>query len=164
MPGYGESPGGCDGNHRKLRQRRHEAKINLLINNAGVMVCPYGKTADGFEMQIGVNHFGHFLLTYLLIDLIKRSAPARIINVSSMAHSWGSITLEDINSEKSYNKSKAYAQSKLANVLFTRSLAKRLEGKVHHLISAVLVSPGGGIVSLINSVVWKNKFKFGHFL
>uniref|UniRef100_A0A3Q2EE71 Retinol dehydrogenase 12, like n=1 Tax=Cyprinodon variegatus TaxID=28743 RepID=A0A3Q2EE71_CYPVA len=107
---------------------KNEQKLNLLINNAGVMVCPYGKTADGFEMQIGVNHFGHFLLTYLLLDLIKRSAPARIINVSSMAHSWGSINLEDINSEKSYNKNKAYAQSKLANVLFTRSLAKRLEG------------------------------------
>ncbi|KAM4718168.1 retinol dehydrogenase 12, like [Anableps anableps] len=107
---------------------QNESKLNLLINNAGVMVCPYGKTADGFEMQIGINHFGHFLLTYLLIDLIKRSAPARIVNVSSMAHSWGSINLEDINSEKSYNKSKAYAQSKLANVLFTHSLAKRLEG------------------------------------
>ncbi|XP_037550000.1 retinol dehydrogenase 12, like [Nematolebias whitei] len=106
----------------------NEPKLNLLINNAGVMVCPYGKTADGFEMQIGVNHMGHFLLTYLLIDLIRRSAPARIISVSSMAHSWGSINLEDINSEKSYNKNKAYAQSKLANILFTRSLAKRLEG------------------------------------
>ncbi|XP_032408007.1 retinol dehydrogenase 12, like [Xiphophorus hellerii] len=108
--------------------QQNELKLNLLINNAGVMVCPYGKTADGFEMQIGVNHFGHFLLTYLLMDLIKSSAPARIVNVSSMAHSWGSINLEDINSEKSYNKSKAYSQSKLANVLFTRSLAKRLEG------------------------------------
>ncbi|XP_013765616.1 retinol dehydrogenase 12-like [Pundamilia nyererei] len=71
---------------------------------------------------------GHFLLTYLLLDLIKKSAPARIINVSSMAHSWGSINLEDLNSEKHYDKNKAYAQSKLANVLFTRSLAKRLEG------------------------------------
>ncbi|XP_035511785.1 retinol dehydrogenase 12, like isoform X2 [Morone saxatilis] len=105
-----------------------EPKLNILINNAGVMVCPYGKTADGFEMQIGVNHMGHFLLTHLLIDLIKRSAPARIINVSSMAHSWGSINLEDINSEKSYDKKAAYSQSKLANILFTRSLAKRLEG------------------------------------
>ncbi|KAK9527537.1 hypothetical protein VZT92_014090 [Zoarces viviparus] len=105
-----------------------EPKLNLLINNAGVMVCPYGKTADGFEMQIGVNHFGHFLLTHLLIDLIKRSAPARIVTVSSMAHSWGSINLEDINSEKSYDKKAAYSQSKLANVLFTRSLAKKLEG------------------------------------
>ncbi|XP_029979694.1 retinol dehydrogenase 12, like [Sphaeramia orbicularis] len=107
---------------------REEPKLNILINNAGVMVCPYGKTADGFEMQIGVNHFGHFLLTYLLLDLIKKSTPARIINVSSMAHSWGSINLEDINSEKSYDKRGAYSQSKLANVLFTRSLAKRLEG------------------------------------
>lgn len=107
---------------------REESKLNILINNAGVMVCPYGKTADGFEMQIGVNHMGHFLLTYLLIDLIKRSAPARIINVSSMAHSWGTINLDDINSEKGYNKNKAYSQSKLANVLFTRSLAKMLEG------------------------------------
>ncbi|XP_044031515.1 retinol dehydrogenase 12, like isoform X1 [Siniperca chuatsi] len=105
-----------------------EPKLNILINNAGVMVCPYGKTADGFEMQIGVNHLGHFLLTHLLIDLIKRSAPARIVTVSSMAHSWGSINLEDINSEKSYNKNGAYSQSKLANILFTRSLAKRLEG------------------------------------
>lgn len=107
---------------------KDEPKLNILVNNAGVMVCPYGKTADGFEMQIGVNHFGHFLLTHLLIDLIKRSAPARIITVSSMAHSWSSINLEDINSEKSYDKNQAYSQSKLANVLFTRSLAKRLEG------------------------------------
>ncbi|XP_008293503.1 retinol dehydrogenase 12-like [Stegastes partitus] len=107
---------------------RDEPKLNILINNAGVMVCPYGKTADGFEMQIGVNHMGHFLLTYLLLDLIKRSAPARIVTVSSMAHAWGSINLDDINSEKSYDKTRAYSQSKLANVLFTRSLAKRLEG------------------------------------
>ncbi|XP_068615142.1 retinol dehydrogenase 12-like [Brachionichthys hirsutus] len=105
-----------------------EPKVNILINNAGVMACPFGKTADGFEMQIGINHIGHFLLTHLLIDLIKRSAPARIVNVSSMAHSWSSIDLEDINSEKSYDKKKAYSQSKLANILFTRSLAKRLEG------------------------------------
>lgn len=67
-------------------------------------------------------------MTYLLIDLIKRSAPARIITVSSMAHAWSTINLEDINSEKSYDKKKAYSQSKLANVLFARSLAKRLEG------------------------------------
>lgn len=106
---------------------RDEPNLNILINNAGVMVCPYGKTADGFEMQFGVNHLGHFLLTHLLLDLIKRSAPARIVTVSSMAHSWGVINLDDINSEKSYGKSAAYSQSKLANVLFTHSLAKRLE-------------------------------------
>lgn len=71
---------------------------------------------------------GHFLLTHLLLDLMKRSAPGRIINVSSMAHAWSSIDLDDINSEKGYDKRKAYSQSKLANVLFTHSLAKRLEG------------------------------------
>lgn len=71
---------------------------------------------------------GHFLLTYLLLDLIKKSAPARIITVSSLAHTWGSINLDDINSEKSYDKQKAYSQSKLANVLFSHSLARRLEG------------------------------------
>ncbi|KAM9332093.1 retinol dehydrogenase 12-like isoform 1-T1 [Pholidichthys leucotaenia] len=108
---------------------RDEPKLHILINNAGVMLCPYGKTADGFEMQMGVNHMGHFLLTYLLLDLIKRSALARIINVSSMGHTFvSSINLDDINSEKGYDKNRAYAQSKLANVLFTRSLAKRLEG------------------------------------
>lgn len=105
-----------------------EKQVNILINNAGVMVCPYGKTADGFEMQIGVNHMGHFLLTFLLMDLIKKSSPARIINVSSMAHKWGTINIDDINGEKSYDKSKAYSQSKLANILFTRCLAKQLEG------------------------------------
>ncbi|XP_060920475.1 retinol dehydrogenase 12, like [Labrus mixtus] len=107
---------------------KDEPKLDILINNAGVMVCPYGKTADGFEMQIGVNHLGHFLLTYLLLDLIKKSAPARIITVSSLAHSWGSMKLDDLNSEKKYDKNAAYSQSKLANVLFSHSLSKRLEG------------------------------------
>ncbi|KAL6488703.1 hypothetical protein MHYP_G00024440 [Metynnis hypsauchen] len=116
-----------------------EKAVNILINNAGVMACPYGKTADGFEMQIGVNHMGHFLLTYLLLDLIKRSAPARIINVSSMAHKWGTINLDDLNSEQSYDKMKAYSQSKLANVLFTRCLAKKLEGTV---VTAYALHPG----------------------
>ena len=69
-------------------------------------------------------------MTHLLIDLIKRSAPARIINVSSMAHAWGAMNFDDLNSEKSYDKKTAYQQSKLANVLFTRSLAKKLEGQL----------------------------------
>ncbi|XP_036374681.1 retinol dehydrogenase 12-like [Megalops cyprinoides] len=107
---------------------KEEKQVNILINNAGVMMCPFSKTADGFEMQFGVNHLGHFLLTYLLLDLIRRSAPARILNVSSMAHTWGTINLDDINSEKRYNDRRAYGQSKLANILFSRSLAKRLEG------------------------------------
>uniref|UniRef100_A0A8C2IER7 Zgc:112332 n=1 Tax=Cyprinus carpio TaxID=7962 RepID=A0A8C2IER7_CYPCA len=103
-------------------------QVNILINNAGIMMCPYSKTADGFEMQFGVNHLGHFLLTYLLLDLLKKSAPSRIINVASVAHTWGSIHLDDINSEKGYSPRRAYGQSKLANILCTRSLAKRLQG------------------------------------
>lgn len=71
---------------------------------------------------------GHFLLTFLLLDLIKRSSPARIVNVASVAHTWGGIQLDDINSEKGYNARRAYGQSKLANILCTRSLARRLQG------------------------------------
>ncbi|KAG1944272.1 retinol dehydrogenase [Pimephales promelas] len=127
---------------------KEEKQVNILINNAGVMVCPYGKTADGFEMQIGVNHMGHFLLTYLLLDLIKKSTPARIINVSSMAHQWGTINLEDINSEKTYDKKKAYSQSKLANILFTCSLAKRLEGTG---LTAYALHPG-----VVQTELWRH--------
>ncbi|XP_062337869.1 retinol dehydrogenase 12-like isoform X1 [Osmerus eperlanus] len=107
---------------------REESQVNILINNAGVMMCPYSKTTDGFEMQFGVNHLGHFLLTFLLLDLLKRSAPSRVITLSSMAHAWGRIQLEDINSETSYHSRRAYGQSKLANILSTRSLARRLQG------------------------------------
>ncbi|XP_031439676.1 retinol dehydrogenase 12, like isoform X2 [Clupea harengus] len=127
---------------------KEEKQLNILINNAGVMVCPYGKTADGFEMQIGVNHMGHFLLTYLLLDLIKKSAPARIVTVSSMAHSWGTINLEDINSEKSYDKKAAYSQSKLANVLFTRSLAMKLKGAG---VTAYSLHPG-----VVQTDLWRH--------
>ncbi|XP_067895534.1 retinol dehydrogenase 12 isoform X2 [Heterodontus francisci] len=106
---------------------KEEKLINILINNAGVMMCPFMKTGDGFEMHFAVNHLGHFLLTYLLLDLITRSAPARIINLSSFAHVFGRINFNDLQSEKSYDGGLAYCQSKLANVLFTRELAKRLK-------------------------------------
>lgn len=92
------------------------------------MACPRSTTADGLELQIGTNHFGHFLLTNLLLDLLKASAPSRIINVASVLHIIGKINREDLNSEKSYQKLLAYGQSKLANILFTRELAKRLAG------------------------------------
>ncbi|XP_069771364.1 retinol dehydrogenase 12 [Narcine bancroftii] len=106
---------------------QEEKVINVLINNAGVMMCPFMKTDDGFEMHFGVNYLGHFLLTFLLLDRIKSSAPARIINVSSLAHTYGRINFKDLQSEKSYDGSLAYCQSKLANVLFTRELAKHLK-------------------------------------
>ncbi|NXJ04204.1 RDH12 dehydrogenase, partial [Odontophorus gujanensis] len=107
-----------------------EKELHILINNAGVMLCPYSKTADGFEMHLGVNHLGHFLLTFLLLERLKQSAPARIVNVSSLAHHGGRIRFHDLHGEKSYNRGLAYCHSKLANVLFTRELARRLQGKL----------------------------------
>ncbi|XP_069788033.1 retinol dehydrogenase 13-like isoform X2 [Narcine bancroftii] len=106
-----------------------ENNINVLINNAGIMRCPHWQTEDGFEMQFGVNHLGHFLLTNLLLEKLKNSGNSRIINVSSLAHIAGEIDFDDLNWEKrKYNTKAAYCQSKLANVLFTKELAKRLEG------------------------------------
>ncbi|XP_043913398.1 retinol dehydrogenase 13 [Protopterus annectens] len=106
-----------------------EKYVHILINNAAVMRCPYWKTEDDFEMQFGVNHLGHFLLTNLLLDKLKNSGPSRIINVSSLAHIAGKIDFEDLNWEKKkYDTKAAYCQSKLANVLFTLELSKRLKG------------------------------------
>ncbi|XP_070708800.1 retinol dehydrogenase 11 [Pempheris klunzingeri] len=116
-----------------------EKTLHYLINNAGVAMCPYGTTADGFEMQFGVNHLGHFFLTFLLLDLLKHSAPSRVINLSSTAHTMGKIQFDDLSGEKDYHPVRAYAQSKLANVLFTRELAKRTEAQG---VMAYSVDPG----------------------
>lgn len=105
---------------------RVETRLDILICNAGIMAIPKALTEDNFEMQLGVNHLGHFLLTNLLLDMLKLSAPSRIVVVSSMAHSIGKINKDDLMSEKKYGKWAAYGQSKLANILFTRELAKRL--------------------------------------
>ena len=119
--------------------------LHGLINNAGVMNTPETKTSDGFEMQIGVNHLGHFLLTDLLLDALKKGAPSRIVNVSSCYHDQaqgrdGRIDLDDLHFEKrKYDGWEAYAQSKLANVLHVKGLAKRLEGSG---VTAVSVHPG----------------------
>ncbi|KAJ8279698.1 hypothetical protein COCON_G00067640 [Conger conger] len=116
-----------------------ETSLHFLINNAGVAICPYSTTADGYETQFGVNHLGHFFLTFLLLDLLKHSAPSRVINLSSLTHTMGRIHFEDLNSEMSYHPVKAYVQSKLANVLFTRELAKKLEGTG---VTVYAVDPG----------------------
>ncbi|XP_038073161.1 retinol dehydrogenase 12-like [Patiria miniata] len=108
--------------------KEEESQLHILINNAGVMMCPRQSTEDGFEMQFGVNHLGPFLLTNLLLDLLKSSAPARIVNVSSVAHGSGKIHWDDVNMTTEYDRFDAYGQSKLAVVLFTRELSRRLEG------------------------------------
>ncbi|KAM9774670.1 retinol dehydrogenase 12 [Syngnathus typhle] len=128
---------------------KEEKQVNILINNAGVMMCPYSKTVDGFEMQFGVNHLGHFLLTYLLLDLIKSSAPARIVAVASVAHTWTGLRLDDLNSENNYDTMKAYGQSKLANVLFARALGKKLEGTG---VSVFSLHPG-----VVQSDLWRHQ-------
>ena len=103
-------------------------RLDLLINNAGVMMPPYSKTADGFELQFGTNHIGHFALTGLLFDLIRSTSGSRIVNVSSGAHNYGDLDFDDLNWEKrSYKKMKAYADSKIANLYFTYELQKRVD-------------------------------------
>lgn len=108
--------------------------LHGLVNNAGVMNTPKGKTEDGFETQFGINHLGHFLLTELLLDLLKSSAPSRIVCVSSLAHAGmqkrtATIDFDDLFYEKrKYDAVEAYCQSKLAIVIYARHLAKRLEG------------------------------------
>jgi len=104
------------------------SRLDLLINNAGVMMPPYSKTADGFELQFGTNHLGHFALTGLLIDLINDTPDSRIVNVSSGVHNYGNIDFEDLNWEnRRYRKMKAYADSKIANIYFTYELQRRLD-------------------------------------
>lgn len=111
---------------RKFHEK--ESRLDILVNNAGLL-SPFSKTKDGFELNMGVNHLGHFLLTNLLLDLLKSAAPSRIVVVASKLHEWGSIDKENFSNEKSFSNSwKAYSNSKLANVLFMRKLANDLEG------------------------------------
>ena len=102
-------------------------QLHLLINNAGVMIPPYSKTADGFELQFGTNHLGHFALTGHLIEIIKNTPGSRIVNVSSAAHKYGNINFEDLNWDKrKYKAWRAYGDSKIANLYFTYFLAEKL--------------------------------------
>lgn len=164
-----------------------EEKIDILVNNAGIMSCPKWQTEDGFDMQFGTNHLGHFLLTELLLPLIKKSRQegfhpryhclkrsnqkkkkkkkqlesennvrfifiCRIVILSSLVHQFGEIHWDDLNFEKSYNELDAYYQSKLANVLHGKELARRLVGTG---ITVYVVHPGASVIEIrIIEIVW----------
>ena len=125
---------------------RYDA-LHVLCNNAGVMALPYRKTADGFEMQFGTNHLGHFALTGLLLDRLLATPDARVVNVSSGAHRFGSIRFDDLQWEHGYRKWAAYGQSKLANLLFTYELQRRLSAAGAAAIS-VACHPGYAATNL----------------
>jgi NAD(P)-dependent dehydrogenase (short-subunit alcohol dehydrogenase family) len=124
-------------------------KLDLLINNAGVMALPLRRTKDGFEMQIGTNHLGHFALTGLLLPQLKATPGARVVNLASMAHRWTrAMNLDDLNFERSrYMKWDAYGKSKLANLLFTFELDRRLK-KANIPVLSVAAHPGYSATNL----------------
>ena len=129
---------------REARERL--AKIDVLINNAGIMACPFGQTTDGFERQFGTNHIGHFVLTNELLPLIEKGENPRIINLSSLAHIRSDIDFDDPNFERrEYDKQVAYGQSKTANALHAVALDARLKERG---IRAASVHPGGIVTNL----------------
>lgn len=125
--------------------------LDILVNNAGVMIPPHTKTKDGFELQFGSNHLGHFALTGLLLPLLKKTPGSRVVTLSSLAHKGASIFFDNLDGSKEYKPMKFYGQSKLANLLFAQELDKKL--KEHH-IQTISVACHPGISST-------NLFKFG---
>jgi len=138
-------------------------RLDILLNNAGIMMTPYSFTKDGFESQFGTNHLGHFALTALLFDLIKKTSDSRIVNVSSLAHKNGKIYFDDLtfSNGKRYDPMKSYRQSKLANLLFTYELQRRLSESGHKTI-ALAAHPGVSMTNLANHL--KGKFLFKIFM
>jgi NAD(P)-dependent dehydrogenase (short-subunit alcohol dehydrogenase family) len=121
--------------------------LHVLVNNAGVMAIPYRQTADGFEMQFGTNHLGHFALTGLLLDRLLATEGARVVNVSSGAHRMGKIRFDDLQWKNGYRKWMAYGQSKLANLLFTLELQRKADAAGKKLL-AVACHPGYAATNL----------------
>jgi NAD(P)-dependent dehydrogenase (short-subunit alcohol dehydrogenase family) len=136
-------------------------RLDILLNNAGIMAVPYGKTAGGFELQFGTNHLGHFALTGLLIERIRRTPEARVVTVSSGGHRFAEMDFGNLNAEKGYDPQRAYAQSKLANLLFTYELQRRFEkagidaiaAAAHPGWTATNLGPDWKMVRLITKII-----------
>ncbi len=122
-------------------------RLDVLCNNAGVMALPWRQTADGFEMQFGTNHLGHFALTGRLLPLLLAAPDSRVVTVSSIYHRFGRLRWDDLGSEATYRKWPAYSMSKLANLLFATELQRRLAGAGHSTIS-VAAHPGYSATNL----------------
>jgi NAD(P)-dependent dehydrogenase (short-subunit alcohol dehydrogenase family) len=120
-------------------KERHD-RLDVLVNNAGLVQSKRTETPDGIETQLAINHLAPFLLTNLLLGLLKASGPSRIVTVSSDAHRWAKLDLDDLQSRKRYRGMQVYGTTKLANILFTRELAERLEGTG---VAANAMHPGG---------------------
>jgi NAD(P)-dependent dehydrogenase (short-subunit alcohol dehydrogenase family) len=127
--------------------RSNHNRLRILVNNAGVMATPHRTTADGFELQFGTNHLGHFALAGLLLDVLLKTPNSRIVAVSSVAEQMGRINFDDLMSEKFYERWMAYSQSKLANVLFAYELQRKLNAASASTISLV-VHPGVAATNL----------------
>ena len=126
-------------------------RLDVLINNAGLFPPKQRLTDDGFEMQFGVNHLSHFLLTNLLLDCLKASAPSRIISVSSMLHKKGELALDTVRGYEKYSGQVAYNNSKLCNVMFAVELAKRLAGTG---VTSNVLHPGAVATDIVRDTPW----------
>ncbi len=131
-------------------------RLDVLINNAGVMIPPRGTTNDGFELQVGTNHLGHFALTARLFPLLEKSAAPRVVTVSSIAHTMGRLDLSNMHGEgKRYDKWGQYGRSKLANLMFALELDRRLKASGSHIVS-LASHPGYANTSLQrHSLMWR---------
>lgn len=141
----------------RVRYRR----LNVLVNNAGVVTRERRLSHDGFELQLAVNHLAHFLLTTALLDTLRAGAPARVLNVASIGHANGQIDFDNLQLEQGYTPRRAYYQTKLANVLFTYALARRLEGSG---VAVNCLHPGIVRTSLSSDYMGNPIFRFFEML
>ena len=142
--------------------KKHD-QLDLLINNAGVMMPPYTLTEDGYELQLAANHLGHFKLTGLLLDTIEKTPNSRIVSLSSNAHRSGKINFDDLHSKNEYSALAAYSQSKLACLMYAYEMQRRLKKSNFQTISTA-AHPGVSITNLVQHVPFWMKVVFSPFI